>query len=445
MSEPIRADTAPPATATFNLDGRTSSLYQDTREKRDPTPLLDSVGDLPFNPALIPSKVPFDGWDLKFDPNDPLDRGSDPTSQSWVFPSTPGGEHDLSGVEATLKRDRDTKASAKLEQALFDNFGREIGMYYGCRSDKDVDWYLKRTFERLKNTIVKYEALTSITLSAEQIAEKIKANLGTPLTATSEKYVSQLADYSQRVSQSLVKMRGAPGIDWSEPLGGSKGVLKDAGLHDYAKEWNKAGQGALFNVPKTDIRGEGICTVKSTAADRDAANHVNSKKITYEAAKAAADDTAKDAKADPSDRNALAVSENYLSKDKKSILPAPTQQDYDAVKDIGNLAILTPPTSNHPLSTEATKENEINNGATVAEDAQMKNKKFWENWTNGRYTQAHYQAIWNACKNKPEIYSIAFEGIPNAIALVEAFEQNLNRQSICQEACRQIGRSDCYN
>jgi hypothetical protein len=449
MSEPLRADTAPPATATFNLDGRSSSLYQDTREKREPTPLLDSVGDLPFNPALIPSKVPFDGWDLGIDPEDPLGLGSDP--QSFVFPSAPGGEHALSEIEARLKTDRDTKASAKLEQALFDNFGREIGMYYGCRSDKDVDWYLKRTFERLKNTIVKYEALTSIKLPESEIAKKITANLGSPLNATSEGYVNKVAEYARRVSSSLVNLRSANGIDWTEPLGGGKGVLRDAGLTTEADEWNKVGSGALFSPPKTDIRGDKICTVKSTAKDRDAANQVMSKKITYDVAK-----TEGTPAADQAHPGVSPVSKNYevtqnekkLDQQEEVTLPAP-DDPASAIKTVEKLdptgALSPAPVT--PESVETAPDGKIDLNPTIANvkvDAQEKSKAFWDNWQK-KYTYNDYVTIYEACKSRMLIYSVRFKDIPNNGKLVEAFEQNLDRKSICQEACRQIGRSDCYN
>lgn len=431
-----------PTNAATVASGGSSSLWEVTKEKASPILGSSDSDKVDLFSSTFPSG--YDGFDLSGALGDyPSGLGQNPGSNP-IFSDfmKPGEGHAKNGAEALVKTDRNSELSTKLENALFDNFGREIGMYYGCRSDKDVDWYLKRTFERLKNTIVQYPDLTSITLSEEQIAEKIQANLGKPLNATSDRYVKQLAEYSKRLSNGIVKKRTEPGIDWSERLGGGKGVLRDAGLVTEAADWNKVGNGAIFSAPKTGIRGEGICTVKSTAKDRDAANRVMEKKITY--------NVASDVQVQEDMKQHSATAENYKMQaiNRETNFPKPTQQDYKTVKDLGALAAIVTPPAVPGLASSATDTvpAEVIEDAKemVAKHAQEKNREFWKKWENNSYDVAAYQAIWKACLEKNALYSVAFEDLPQ-IQLVEAFEQNLDRSSICREACRRAGQDACDN
>jgi hypothetical protein len=479
---------------SLRLDGR-PALWEATKQK-SATPILDGGPVSLFGP--LPAD--YDGFVLGMgDDSEQFKLGSGEAPNPMYVELMKSGDHQLQNGEAAILADRNSKMSAKLENALFDNFGREIGMYYGCRSDKDVDWYLKRTFERLKNTIAQYPKLTSINFTGAQIAEKITANLGTPLNSTSEAYVTKLAEYTQRVSNGLVKKRSATGIDWKEPLGGGKGVLQDAGLADEATEWNKAGSGSLFSVPKTEIRGEGICKVKSTAKDRDAANHVNSKELSYKVAES------DQPKADSPEAPANAGSgggggapsgggENQPDEPQDEKLASATAEPESSVKIDGSGK---PGALIEGEVPAATKENikdakgvlsKMKEAASSAVDAATKqvigakideeiievqstlgtmikqHKSHDEKAIRDghaafllygtqlrakfqKMTQDHpenvsvYKAIWEACLERPDLLATSFAKQPRAWK--NAFDKALQADQTCREACRLAGVSNC--
>jgi hypothetical protein len=481
-------------------DARSRSLWEVTKDKSP------SILGSPEKVDLFSTTFPggYDGFDLSgVLGDDPLGIDKD-TLNNPIFSDfmKPGAGHPNAGTEATVEKDLNSEKSAKLENALFDNFGREIGMYYGCRSDKDVDWYLKRTFERLKNTIVQYPDLTSITLSEAQIAEKIQANLGKPLNSTSEKYVQQLAEYSKRLSNGLVKRRTEPGIDWSEPLGGGKGVLQDAGLITEAGEWNKVGSGAIFSAPKTDIRGEGICSVKSTAKDRDAANHVMAKKITYDVSKAEPHDAEKavkeeavdkkeDSPTDKSEPEKIDAAEDpSLNKDAEKIAAATAEPESSVVidkagKSDGTLVKGDLPAANKDnikdttgvLSTmkelaskaadevakqkilagvsevqtklgEMMKQQKSHNrqaredghAAFLKYGSELR-KQFTDMPKDRPGIKSVYKAIWAACLERKDLLATSFARKPRAWR--NAFDDGLKADETCKEACRLSGATGC--
>ncbi len=409
-------------------------------------------------------------------------------------PSTPHPAGTPENKEGLVERGEISAKSKAIESVIFDDFAKEYAMYYACENKSATDWYLKRTFEHLKNTIGKTPELEGITYTKEQIFSKIESHLnGASLSQTSKDYLSQSADFALRLSNKLVKKRTEnPNINWKDPLGGSRGILASNGLNDESAEWSKVGKGALFTVPAKDIRGQDLCKDenKLSAKARDVSNRVLQEELTYDVSKAEQHNANKDVKEEeaagqtpnPENPNPTEQAEKIASatvKPESSVvidrngrsdgtlikdtLPTANRENIKDTKNavskinelglkaVGSAARQTILAGISEVQTELGKmvtEHKSSNDAEIASGhaaflqygTTLRNR-FKDMPKNRPGVKFIYKAIWEACLERKDLLATSFEQKPTAWK--NAFENGLQADHTCREACQLSGTSNC--
>ena len=472
----------PGSAAALNImKPSTPQIYKDTIEAKDQKQSWKGIN-------MPPERKPSDSDDQA-----PAAASLTPAnlSGSTINDHPAGAPENKEGV---LERGEISAKSKAIENVIFDDFAKEYAMYYACENKNATDWYLKRTFEHLKNTIGKTPELEGVTYTKDQILAKIESHLnGASLSQTSRDYLSQSADFALRLSNKLVKKRTEnPNIDWKDPLGGGRGILSSNGLSDESAEWNKVGKGALFTVPAKDIRGQDLCKDenKLSAKARDVSNRVLQEELTYDVSKAEQHHTNKDVKKEavagktpnPEDPNPIDQAEkiaaatvepessvkidNFGRSDGtlvKGDLPTANQENIkdttDALSKIKELGlkvvdkaakttILAGISEVQSELSRMVNEHESHNREAIESGhaAFLKygttlRKQFTDMPKDRPGVKSVYKAIWEACLERKDLLATSFERKP--IAWKNAFETALQADETCKEACSLSGALNC--